>query len=145
MLIEFFSERTKIKVQDARQHGNGLLRLMHSEYRWRKTRKEHLKHEDCCQMCGILRDLEVHHIEPWHLAPELRYEPSNLITLCRECHFRFGHWLNWHSFNPGIRELCDYAQNQRKSGGENEASTTGTYTSDSSSWVYAHAAGGGNY
>jgi hypothetical protein len=138
MIVTIFGERAAIKIVDARQRGDGVWQLLHSEYRWRKARKEHLKHEGCCQMCSILRKLEVHHIRPWHLAPDLRYESSNLITLCRECHFRFGHWLSWRSFNPQIRELCEYAQDQRKPGGENEEGI-GVSTYDSAAWVRSYA------
>lgn len=40
-----------------------------------------------CQFCpDIHEDLEVHHILTWSEYPELRYENTNLITLCKICH-----------------------------------------------------------
>ncbi len=40
-----------------------------------------------CQDCGKRGGkLEVHHVKAWGPHPELRYEPSNGITLCRPCH-----------------------------------------------------------
>ncbi len=43
-----------------------------------------------CVQCGAAkkgpRSLHVHHIRSWGDYPELRFELSNLITLCRECH-----------------------------------------------------------
>lgn len=45
-----------------------------------------------CARCGSALDLEVHHIE--HLTPAninnaaVTLNDRNLITLCRECHFR---------------------------------------------------------
>lgn len=45
-----------------------------------------------CQKCGIKSKtgtrvyLQAHHIQPWAKFPELRYEPTNGITLCRNCH-----------------------------------------------------------
>lgn len=41
-----------------------------------------------CQMpnCGSKQKLNVHHIQKWSAAASLRYELSNLITLCRKCH-----------------------------------------------------------
>ena len=45
-----------------------------------------------CTRCGSAADLEVHHIK--HLTPanindaSVTLNDANLITLCRECHFR---------------------------------------------------------
>lgn len=81
--------------------------ILHSDYEWRKAREKHIEIETTCQMCETDKKLEVHHIVPWHVSTDLRYDPENLITLCRACHFRFGHYLNWKDFNPNIRTLCD--------------------------------------
>ena len=37
-----------------------------------------------CQARGVY--LEVHHIKSWANYPELRYEISNGVTLCKPCH-----------------------------------------------------------
>ena len=41
-----------------------------------------------CQMpsCKIKKRLQVHHITPWSESSSLRYEISNGITLCYNCH-----------------------------------------------------------
>lgn len=42
-----------------------------------------------CQMpnCNRYRyGIECHHIIRWHDAPGLRYNPQNLICLCKKCH-----------------------------------------------------------
>lgn len=40
-----------------------------------------------CQMCGERGGkLEAHHINPYTDYPDLRFEVTNGITLCRECH-----------------------------------------------------------
>lgn len=36
--------------------------------------------------CGSKKGLEAHHIVRWADSPKLRFEPSNGITLCQECH-----------------------------------------------------------
>lgn len=45
-----------------------------------------------CKQCGSPKDLEVHHIEWLNegniLNPEITLNENNLITLCRDCHFR---------------------------------------------------------
>jgi len=102
-LIQVLSQRTVLKLED----DISLVRICHSEYRWRKVRNEHVRDESCCQMCLVIKKLEAHHVIPWHVSPLLRYERSNLVTLCRACHYRFGHWLNWKEYNPRIRELCE--------------------------------------
>lgn len=35
-------------------------------------------------------NLEVDHIMPWGLCPELRYNPENVRTLCEPCHIKYG-------------------------------------------------------
>lgn len=75
---------------------------------WPKVRKEHLLKQPECQACGGADELQVHHICPFHLHPELELAPGNLITLCEkrghDCHFVFGHFHNWRLFNPVVRQ-----------------------------------------
>ena len=71
---------------------------------WPRVRAEHLKENPVCVACGGTESPEVHHIQPFHEYPELELEPTNLVTLCEkdghDCHFRFGHNLNWRNTNP---------------------------------------------
>lgn len=41
-----------------------------------------------CQMpgCKKRRKLEVHHVLPYSVYSQLRVDPSNGITLCKDCH-----------------------------------------------------------
>jgi ribosomal protein S27AE len=45
-----------------------------------------------CQRCGYRNArgvlLHAHHVQRWRDYPELRLEPANGLTLCRECHLR---------------------------------------------------------
>lgn len=59
--------------------------------RWPKLRKEWLGVRPACAACGVSKRLEVHHIEPVHVAPGRELDATNLITLCRECHGCIGH------------------------------------------------------
>ena len=82
---------------------------------WGRVRREHLEKEPACIACGRRRDLEVHHVEPYHEKPERELDPENLCTLCAEpCHFVFGHLLNWKRSNPHVRpDAAAYLQRMK--------------------------------
>jgi len=71
--------------------------------KWSSIRKEHLANNSCCIACGRDKKLEVHHIKPVHLFPELELDPSNLVTLCADpCHIVFGHLMNFKRWNSDV-------------------------------------------
>jgi hypothetical protein len=73
---------------------------------WREVRDEHVRLHPFCAACGGDRKLQVHHILPFHLHPDLELDPENLLTLCerpaRFCHYVFGHFHNWKAYNPNV-------------------------------------------
>jgi 5-methylcytosine-specific restriction endonuclease McrA len=76
-------------------------------WKWSDVRKEHLKIQPTCQACGRSDNLEVHHIEPFHLRPEKELDPNNLITLCsKPCHLTFGHLMDYKSWNMDVVNDC---------------------------------------
>lgn len=55
---------------------------------------------EVCQARGIVRAAsEVHHKQPISIAPSLRLEMSNLMSVCRECH----EWLERDGSDTGGR------------------------------------------
>ena len=73
--------------------------------KWQSVRKEHIKNNPYCIACGRDKKLEVHHIKPVHLFPELELDPSNLVTLCADpCHLLFGHLMYFKSWNSTVIE-----------------------------------------
>ncbi len=46
-----------------------------------------------CVRCGERSGLVAHHIETWVSAPHLRFNASNGVTLCGECHAAQHDWL----------------------------------------------------
>ncbi|MFC0469568.1 HNH endonuclease [Halalkalibacter kiskunsagensis] len=71
--------------------------------RWKKTRKIIINRDGAhCQRCLIkyniitTSSLEVHHLKPRSIYdgtkgfPDLRYEETNLITLCKSCNTSLG-------------------------------------------------------
>lgn len=64
--------------------------------------------KNVCAVCGKKKSwklsLQVHHIVPFSVNPDLELEPSNLITLCGDHHLWVGH-LGWfQSWNPNVVE-----------------------------------------
>lgn len=78
--------------------------------KWPTVRTAFLREYPRCEACGTTRDLNVHHIIPFHERPDLELSKSNLITLCRKHHFEIGHLCgngrrNWAlCSNPRVRE-----------------------------------------
>ncbi len=76
--------------------------------RWPAVREGFLSQHPRCAVCGGIEKLEVHHIHPFHLHPELELDTTNLITLCESwknginCHLAIGHLGNFRSFNPDV-------------------------------------------
>lgn len=55
--------------------------------RWKVLRHVILERDGWkCRCCGERRRLEIDHIKPVRLAPELSFDPRNLQTLCGKCH-----------------------------------------------------------
>ncbi len=58
---------------------------------WVQVRSDFVRKHPRCEACGSAYNLNVHHIVPFHQRPDLELVEDNLITLCREHHFRIGH------------------------------------------------------
>lgn len=76
---------------------------------WPALERAHLQQEPACRACGYRGPgIQVHHIKPFHLYPQLELDPNNLITLCevrgRDHHLLLGHLDDWESYNPNVRE-----------------------------------------
>lgn len=74
--------------------------------KWTNVRKQHLIENNSCCGCGKKDKLEVHHIEPVHVNPNRELDPSNLVTLCKSCHFTIGHLMDWSSWNIDVVGDC---------------------------------------
>lgn len=80
--------------------------------KWRMVREQHLKEHPRCEACGDDKNLEVHHLKPYHLFPDLELERSNLMTLCchgiggMNCHLVYGHCGNWSAYSTDPVTAC---------------------------------------
>ncbi len=80
--------------------------ILSRSYKWKKTRLDHLKKESFCQSCASIKNLQVHHIVPVNIDQSKELDPKNLITLCKTCHFVFGHLMDWNSWNEDVIKDC---------------------------------------
>ena len=75
---------------------------------WLEFRDAYVRDNPKCLVCGATRKLQVHHIVPFHIAPDLELDPTNLITLCTRkkyginCHLLIGHLGNYRKTNPNV-------------------------------------------
>jgi len=84
----------------------GCTPVAHTESRspqWKEVRSEYIQAHPECEICSSKDALNVHHIYPYHLFPEKELDVGNLITLCRRCHFVYGHKKNWNDYDPNVR------------------------------------------
>jgi 5-methylcytosine-specific restriction endonuclease McrA len=81
---------------------------------WAKVRAARIDLIGHCECCGkspsMLKRfrLQVHHIKPFHVWPELELDPENLIVLCSNpsCHLDKGHLGDFRSWNESVRRDC---------------------------------------
>lgn len=93
--------------------------------KWGGVRMIHLKDHPCCVVCEETKSLNVHHIQPFHLHPELELEPTNLVTLCESgkkglnCHLLIGHLGNFRNINPdSVTDAATWNEKLRVKDGE---------------------------
>lgn len=73
--------------------------------KWRKIRNEYKRKNAYCRVCGSGKKVEIHHIIPFHYAPDLELTEENLMPLCENkkyginCHLLIGHLGNYKRFN----------------------------------------------
>ena len=86
---------------------------------WPKVRAAHLEREPACAVCGETENVEVHHVVPYHLKPELELSPENLLTLCgprsRYDHHRwFAHFGDSQCHNPDVRKWVKAVKERKR-------------------------------
>lgn len=65
-----------------------------------------------CSWCHRTKNLNRHHVMQQKYYPELRDDPTNIIVLCRDCHFVLGHRCDWKTYNPDVVEICNTYTNR---------------------------------
>ena len=74
--------------------------------KWAGVRKQFLIKNDECAACEGTTHLQVHHMKPFHLHPDLELDENNFIVLCMgtwDCHLRLGHGDSFKCYNPNVK------------------------------------------
>ena len=101
-MLNFLRHAYRVAQSVVREHQKARRRSP----KWVEVRREHVQKFPFCAACGDRERLQVHHVEPYHLRPDLELDRSNLLTLCMgpsECHLRLGHGDDFDAYNPAIR------------------------------------------
>ena len=77
---------------------------------WQRCRRAFLKQVGKkCVCCNSKKKIEVHHILPRHIRPDLALDVRNLIALCgggnAGCHLRLGHLGSYFNYNETIAKV----------------------------------------
>src|SRR3990167_1175887 len=87
---------------------DNLLGGINRNSKWSSVRRQYLKQYPKCAVCGkenrFLKSNEVHHIVLFSLDKTKELAFDNLITLCPQDHFLFGHLNFWKSWNENVKE-----------------------------------------
>jgi hypothetical protein len=103
-----------------------------SSYEWRRVRMEAIKKYGArCQCCGATPadgvKMNVDHIKPRKIFPQLALDVNNLQVLCEECNHGKGNWdmTDWRPhkglrpvqdiYGPEIERMCDDAMAHMRS------------------------------
>lgn len=70
---------------------------------WKMVSRAVRRRDKKCRLCESANRLEIHHITPFHAAPLLALEQSNLILLCCDCHIKVQR--NWKRWRHRLEEL----------------------------------------
>lgn len=74
---------------------------------WRITVREFAKiHPKICSILACKKkDIELHHIIPFHIDPSKENDFTNLMWFCRTHHHQIPHLFDWKSYYLDVREF----------------------------------------
>lgn len=70
---------------------------------YRRWRVAVIRRDSKCVICGSLQNRHAHHINHSQFFPLLRFEVSNGVCMCNECHSQFHN-----NFKKNTKMKCDY-------------------------------------
>lgn len=93
-------------------------RNVRKQWAVRKALLNHRKNNPVCAATGSTKRLEVHHLLPVSVRPELAGDPTNLITLERKVHLVIGHAGNYKNYVTNVPQVCATLRIQKTVGAE---------------------------
>lgn len=79
-------------------------KAIRNSFEMKQWKRDNLARDDYkCIWCGSKKNLQIDHIKPFSLFPELRFELSNGRTLCKECHTITDSYLG--NFNKNYKSI----------------------------------------
>ena len=102
------------------QYGTVSASSAHNRSDVRRAKRTQTDMEPYCAICGKppskIRRNDAHHTLPVSYDPLELYvaDLDNLETLCRSCHFRWGHAGNWSFYNVNLIECIDKVDEARE-------------------------------
>lgn len=103
-----FLEKIKDRIQGKARKGD------ERSKDWPIVRDNFLSANPSCAVCGGTKKLQVHHIIPFNIAPDMELDHENLITLCTSkkyginCHLLIGHLGNFKRANVSVKADAAY-------------------------------------
>ena len=107
MLIKAMCENCG-RTESARLAKNSKKRCVNQQTGWRYRALERAGYK--CQICGSVKDLNVHHIIPVCVAPQFIDNDGNAAVVCRECHemiHRCDDWSRADENRSGEKEVSN--------------------------------------
>lgn len=74
---------------------------------WPPVERAFLRAHPECRGCGSRRNLNAHHLVPFHVDRAKELDPDNLVAVCRSCHFVLCHRNDWSNWEPDAPRLLD--------------------------------------
>ncbi len=81
--------------------------------KWPALRNAFIRENPNCVVCGQDADT-VHHLKPFHVAPELELDRNNLASVCDKCHLTVAHLNQWRLWNERFWTVVEWMNKGRR-------------------------------
>lgn len=90
--IKMSATKQKIPLSEWKTFKESINTQIRKSFEYKQWRESVFRRDGyTCQECGQKGgELHAHHIKPFAFFPLLRFEISNGLTLCKECHIKIG-------------------------------------------------------
>lgn len=101
----------QMQGEHCHMYKGGISRVYKTGYnspQYRQWRRDvFVRDEFICQECGIKHTyITAHHVKPFAFYPDLRFDISNGITLCEDCHSKMDNYRARFKRRKNVKILC---------------------------------------